>query len=218
MASGFMTRNDFTAELSLNLGGRTSDPERLIRWLNFALLNLSSFVVLDDLRRTVALASISASAKTVAMPSVDVLGIIDIEIDEAKLSKMRRQFSYKDVSEARPTHFLRRQNEIVLWPATDKIYTNGILDYIESPPLFTTGTQKTTIIPIWDVALVMLATHHGFLSLGQQDEADRWLGRFLGYVGSRMKEEDVGADIPKGGLNVAYSYDDIVGTPDHYGS
>ena len=43
------------------------------------------------------------------------------------------------------------------------------------------------------------------------------MGRFLGYVGSRMKEEDVGADIPKGGLNVAWDQDDIIGTPDHYG-
>lgn len=216
MAQGFMTRDDFTAELSLNLGGRTVSPERLIRWMNFSLLNLSSFVVLDDLRRTTAL-TLAIDSKTINMPSVDVLGIIDIEVNEVKLSKMRRQFVYKDVTKATPSHYLRRQAEIVVWPESDKAYT-GILDYIETPPLFTTGTQKTTLIPIWDVALMMLATHHGYLSLGEQEQADNWLGRFLGYVGSRMKEEDVGTDIPKGGLNVAHSFEDIIGTPPQYGS
>ena len=215
MAEGFMTLDDFTAELSLNLGGVAPAPDRLIRWMNFALLNLSSFVVLDDLRRTTAL-TLAIDSKSITMPSVDVLGIINIDVNQVKLSKMRRQFSYDGVTKAAPTHYLRRQAEIVVWPESDKAYT-GILDYIETPPLFTTGSQKTTILPIWDVALLMLGTHHALLSLGQQDDADRWLGRFLGYVGSRMKEEDVGADIPKGGLNVAWDQDDIIGTPDHYG-
>ena len=215
MAQGFMTLDDFTAELSLNLGGKTPAPDRLIRWMNFALLNLSSFVILDDLRETAAL-TLTIGVKTVTMPSVDVLGIIDVEINEIKVAKMRRQFSYSGVTDARPTHYLRRKNQLVFWPEPDVAYT-GILDYIETPTLFTTGTQKTIFLPIWDVALVMLATHHGQLSLGNQDEADRWLGRFLGYVGSRKKEEDVGADTPKGGINVAHSFDDIVGTPDHLG-
>ena len=129
---------------------------------------------------------------------------------------MRRQFSELNVTAIQPSHYLRRNTEFVVWPEPDKDYT-GYMDFVKNPIKLSSPDQKTTFTPNWDVALIMLATHHAHLSLGNQEQAAAWLGRFLGYVSSRIKEEDVSADVPRGGLNVAHSFDDIVGTPPQYG-
>jgi hypothetical protein len=216
---GFMTREEMAVEVSMNLGGKTPAPDRLVLWLNFALYNLASFVRLDDLRETVDIIITQGETNYDIPAGIDMLGIVAIEINGRKMLKMKRQFSESPggvaLSQAEPTHYLRRNTEFVIWPEPDADYT-GYIDYIKTPDRLTSGTQKTTFSPNWDAALVMLATHHGHLSLGNQDEADRWLGRFLGYAGSRIKEEDIDADMPKGGLNVAWDVDDIHEAPDHY--
>ena len=216
---GFMTLEEMSAEVSLNMGGKTVAPKRLTLWMNFALYNLASFVMLDDLRERVDIL-ITEGETNVDMPSgIDMLGIVAIEINGRKLLKMKRQFSEKPDGTAlvasQPTHYLRRNTVITIWPEPDADYT-GYIDYIKNPDKFTSSTQKTTFTPNWDAALIMLATHHAHLSLGHSEEATAWLGRFLGYAGSRIKEEDVSADMPKGGLNVAWSVEDIEETPPNY--
>ncbi len=216
---GFMTLEEMSSEVSLNMGGVTVAPARLTLWMNFALYNLASFVMLDDLREKVDIL-ITEGETNLDMPAgIDILGIVAIDINGRKMLKMKRQFS--EVSNgvandpAEPTHYLRRNQVITIWPEPDADYV-GYIDYIKTPDRFTTATQKSTFSPNWDVALVMLGTHHAHLSLGHTEEASSWLGRFLGYAGSRIKEEDIDADMPKGGLNVAHSVEDIQGTPGQY--
>ena len=210
---GFMTLEEMSAEVSLNMAGRTIAPGRLTLWMNFALYNLASYVVLDDLRETVDVV-ITEGETNYNMPAgIDMLGILDFEINGRKMAKMKRQYSEENVSAAPPTHFLRRKEQYVIWPEPDDDYV-GTIEYIKCPDRFTVSTQTTTFSPNWDVALIMLATHHAHLSLGNLEDATSWLGRFLGYAGSRIKEEDISADIQKGGLNVAWSREDIVSTPD----
>ena len=66
----------------------------------------------------------------------------------------------------------------------------------------------------WDAGIVMLGTHHALLSLNRLEEASGWLGRFLGYASSRLTANDIAADMPKGGVNVAWDRSEISSTPD----
>ena len=216
---GFMTLEEMSSEVSLNMGAKSVDPNRLTLWMNFALLNLASFVHLDDLRERVDILT-AVGETNVDIPSgIDILGIVAVEIYGIKMLKMKRQFSESSggvaISQATPTHYLRRNTYLVVWPEPDAIYT-GYIDYIKVPDRFTSSGQKSTFSPNWDVALVMLATHHGHLSLGNEEQASSWLGRFLGYAGSRVKEEDVSADVPKGGVNIAWTPEEIGEHPPTY--
>lgn len=214
---GYMTLDEMTNEVSLNLGGKAPARDRLKLWVNFGLLNLVSYIKFDEMRK-VADFPIVDGTTSYAMPT-DLLGIVTIEVGSIadgtrkKLTKMRRRYT-EPSTPGQPSAYLRRETNIIVWPEPDADY-DGEIEYVKVPARLTAGASTSPVNASWDVGIVMLATHHGFLSLDEQDKADRWLGRFLGYASSRLKEEDISADIPKGGLNVAWDWEDVIDTPPH---
>lgn len=215
---GYLTLENFMEDISMNLGGKTPGPTRLKRWFNYAYLNLASYQRFDELETTGSLTIVQGTT-SYAKPT-DFLGLIKIEIKDATtdpatryvtLQKMKREF-HELTDQAQPTHYKLRETNIIVWPEPDQTYT-GYISYVFTPVRLAAASDVTIFAASWDVALVMLGTHHALLSLNRQEEADRWLGRFLGYVASRVKEIDVSADMPKGGLNVAWTREDISDLP-----
>lgn len=205
---GFMTFEQMKSEVSMNLAGRTAVPERLSLWVNWALLNMGTFVEFDEMRETVTLTTVVGTTEY-ALPS-DLVGILTVELGNRKLKWIRRvpNTGEDDVREDTPTHWTRRENNIILWPTPTEAET-GIIEYTKEPAVLEDPTDVSPFKSFWDVGLVMLATHHAFLSIGEQDLADRWLGRFLGYAGSRKAQLNVQRDTPRGGVNIAWTEDDI---------
>jgi len=221
---GYMTFEEMTQEVVLNLGGKVTDPVRLLAWVNWAVQNIASHVTLDELITTAAF-TISEDATSFTAPT-DMLGVIHLTCWDATLSlttgervyqtlkKMKREF-YPRVEQKQPTHYKRRGLNIITWPEADTEYT-GEIEYVKVPAQATALTGTSEFAAFWDVGLVMLATHYGWTALRQHDEADRWLGRFLGYKSSRILEQDVSADMPQGGINVAWTPEDVTDTPPHF--
>jgi len=218
---GYMRLDEFEEELSLNLGGNAPAPRRLRRWINFGYINLCTYILFDELKVIVDF-PIEEGVDTYEKPS-DLLGVVTVEVNARKLTKMRRKYSTTDVTGA-PQSYMRRENDFVIWPVPDQDYDDGTLEYVKTPALLVPmvdpddpdepQTDLSVLDASWDAAIVMLGTHHGLLSTGKPDEADKWLGRFLGYASSRLKEVDISADVPKMGVNVAWTRDDLVLDPD----
>jgi hypothetical protein len=207
---GYMTLEEMTVELSLNLGGKAPAPDRLKLWVNFGLLNLASYILFDEFRVSTSIAILDG-VTSYSYPE-DMLGVVTLEIDGKRLLKARRLPSYEDLDPSQPTFYLKRGDSLVLWPEPDTAYTLD-LEYIKTPARLVAPGDKSPLPANWDNGIIMLATHHGFLSLGDNDVADRWLGRFLGYASSRKKEEDISADVPHGGLEVAWEWADVNADP-----
>lgn len=215
---GYLTLEEMTSEVSMNLGGVTVDPTRLKRWVNFGYINLGTYVKFEELEKTHPF-NVFQGVTSYPRPA-DFLGVIKIEIRDATtdpdtkyitLQKMKREF-HELSDQAQPSHYKLRGTKIIVWPEPDQTY-EGYLSYYSTPTRLSASTDLSVFVASWDAAIVMLATHHGLLSLGRQDEADRWLGRFLGYAGSRIDEIDVSADMPQGGINVAWEREDISDLP-----
>ena len=205
---GVMTFEQFRSELSLNLAGKNPAPERLGRWVNWAILNLGTYVEFDEMRETAALTTV-VGTRSYNVAS-DLVGILTVELGNRKLKNARRVPSTGEdaVREGKPSHWTRREDTIILWPTPDEVET-GIIEYTKEPAVLSSATSVSPFRAHWDVAIVMLSTHHGLLSLGEQDAADRWLGRFLGYVGSRKTQLNIQRDNVRGGVNIAWEADDI---------
>jgi hypothetical protein len=212
-----MTVEEMTQEVSANIGGTVTDPTRLLRWVNWGVQNLSSYVLLDELLKTDAIAIAADATKITTIPS-DLLGIVSIhcwdntatDIVYKRLRKMKREF-FPKTQNGQPTHYKRRGAEIITWPEADVAYT-GTIEYVKIPAEVIL-TDTTELAPYWDVGIVMLATHYGFASVRRHEEASIWLKYFLGYSVSRKTDIDVSADMPQGGTEIAWDWDDISDDP-----
>lgn len=205
---GILTFEQFRSEVSMNTGGRNVAPERLGFFVNWAILNLGTYVEFDELRETIAITTVVDLA-SYALPT-DLLGILTVELANRKLKWSRRVPSTgeEEVRTGKPRFWTRREDTIVLWPTPDE-EEEGLIEYTKEPATLSSPSEVSPFRATWDVGIVMLATHHAFLSFGEQDLADRWLGRFLGYAGSRKTQLNVQRDTPRGGVNIAWEEDDI---------
>ena len=219
---GLWTLDDLRTEVSLTITkvtGKVPDPARLDTWINFGYLNLASYVEFDELIVQEPF-NVHEGVTVYPVPS-DLLGVRIIETHDQttdpyssyiKLQKMKRPFSPSSV-QAQPTHYKRGEDEFQVWREPDQSYY-GYIEYVKVPTKLVAATDVTVVPAIWDVGLMMLGVHHGLLGLGSMEHANDWLGKFLGYKASRITEMDVSADVPQGGLNVAWDRDDISSNPE----
>ena len=214
---GLMTFAEMKNEVSLNLGG-ISDSTRLGLWVNWGYLNLGSYKTFEEL--TVVATMDMVDEKVNYTDPTDLLGILTIRIwDETTtpysryvtLQKSKRKFVPQS-EDAQPTHYKREDGEVIVWPQPDQAY-GGEIEYVKVPAVLT-GVGTSIFNNTWDQAIVLLATHNGLVALDKQEQADRWLGRALGYISSRLTFKDVEADAPKGGVNIAWERSDISADPD----
>ena len=220
---GYMTLEEMREEVSLNLGGKAPAPVRLTRWINWGYINLATYsrMRFPELETSEPF-NVFDGVNTYPVPtSPPFLGLIKIELRDTStdpdtshttLQYMKREF-HELADEAQPTHYKRRGTNFVIWPTPDQLY-EGYIVYMFTPTVLSDPTDVTIFDASWDVGIVMLGTHHALLSLGQGEEANAWLGRFLGYASSRLKANDIEADAPKGGVNVAWTRDEIQDVPE----
>ena len=209
---GLLTFTQLQQEISGNLAGKNLDPTRLKRFVNYAIQDLASREQFDELFLTEPF-NVFDGVTSYPVPS-DLLGIHAIVLDGTPLKKMERQWSEKDIEPAQPTYYKRREDQIIVWREPDVDYT-GYIEYYKVPALLTTGASVTLFPAYWDQAIVFLGTHHGWLSLGEDEKATLWENKFSRYVSRRLKDEDISADIQKEGLNVAWRFSDLVDNPPH---
>ena len=213
-----MTFVQMKNEVSLNIGGKVTDSTRLGLWVNWGYINLATYKDFEELDVVDDLDMVDE--QTDYTEPTDLLGIITIEIwDETttpysryrKLQRSKRKF-IPQAEDSQPTHYKHDDGEIIVWPQPDQAY-GGEIEYKKVPAVLATAAALSIFNASWDQAIVLLATHNGLVALGRQEEADRWLGRALGYISSRKTNLDVGADQPKGGLNIAWTRDEISEDP-----
>lgn len=217
---GFMTLEEMTQEVSLNMQGLTSDATRLTRWVNFGMINLATFKnvakslvelrVVEDFPLT---AGTTEYAKPEDLLAVKTITIPDLDV---RLTKSDRDpINFESEEEGEPKAWTRRGSNINIFPIPDEDY-DAVIEYVRIPERLSERADVTEFDAGWDLAIIYLATHHGYLGMNKQDEADRWLGRALGYISSRISPDDIEADTPRGGVNVAWEWDDIRSNPPQY--
>lgn len=210
-----LTLEEMTQEVVLNMQGKNVDPVRAKRWIHFGNVNLATHKELEELR-VVEVLEIIAGQTEYPKPT-DLLGIKTVEVEGKKLVKTGRLLGNpNDAVEGEPKVWFRRGNLIHIWPIPTEA-ASGYIEYIRLPVRMTERDDVTEFHAGWDLAVIYLATHHGYLAINEQDVADRWLGRALGYIGSRLTEKDIEADTPRGGgVNIAWTLEDIQENPPHY--
>jgi hypothetical protein len=218
---GYMTLEEMTQEVSLNMQGLTTDAPRLTRWINFGMINLATFKnVAKSLVELRVVESFPLVAGTTAYTKpTNLLAVKTITIPslDRRLTKSDRDpINFEGEEEGEPRAWTRRGNDINIFPIPDDDYDDALIEYVRMPTRLSDRDDTTEFDAGWDLAIVYLATHHGYLGLNRQDEADRWLGRALGYISSRVSVDDIEADTPRAGVNVAWEYDDLLMNPPHY--
>src|SRR3990167_10496856 len=108
---GCMTLEQIMVEVSMNLGGRAPGPERLKTWVNYAVLDLATENLFDELRTTETF-SVLDGVTEYGEPE-GLLGIVDIKVYDRSLRKMRRLYVAAETP-SQPLYYLRKDNSIVI--------------------------------------------------------------------------------------------------------
>lgn len=225
---GYMTFGQMGDEVSQNLGGETLDQHRLNLWLNWAIQDLASYVKVVEQKKSIPFEIVEGTS-SYSIPEIisggdpevdaeDVLGIITVSIPGFKLRKMHREFERAedeiDLPAGAPKYWMRRGSSIIIWPNPDNDYT-GSIEYAFIPLALADPAAKTILPASFDMAIVRMATHYGFLALGKDNQAEQWLSRAITYINSRLTDVDFSKDAPKDGLNVAWDHRDLSRNPRH---
>jgi len=210
---GLLTFAQFQDEISENLAAKKPSPVRLKRFVNYAVQDLASRKQFDELFLTVPF-NVFPNVTSYPIPA-DLLGIHAIVVDGTPLRLMERQWSEKDIEAEQPRYYKRREQQIIVFPKPDVVYSGGYIEYYKVPDQLVVVGDKSPFPSYWDQALVFLGTSHGWSALGEDDKATFWENKFSRFADRRMTDEDISADIQKEGLNVAWSYDDLVDNPPH---
>lgn len=212
---GFMTLEDFKAEISLDFSGRNPDPARLERWINFALYDLASREKFEELRVSASFPIVDGTT-SYAIPT-GFLGVISIKSKGRLLRKTKRLpigDGTGNVRTGQPIYWHREGNNIIIWPEPDQNY-DAIIEYIKEPTKLSASTDLSPFPAFYDVALVYLACFHGFMALGEKDEAFARLNTATEYLERRIDDGNIEADVAKEGLQVARSWEDLTEDPPH---
>lgn len=218
---GYMTFAQITNSVSRGLGASINDPIEIPQYINWGLQDLCSYLKLDELKVRASF-PIAAGDFSYVAPT-DLIGVVTIEIGGTKLKIMHRELargedpggsnSSVDFTPRKPEFYMRRGADIIVWPTPDDAYV-GYIEYVKSPALWTTGVSA--LQPHFDVAIVRLALHHGYLIKGDADKADMYLNSAIRYINSRLEDKDFSKDNPKEGLQVAWDHSDLgIRNPPH---
>lgn len=212
---GYMTFEDFKAEVSLNLGDVMPAPPRLALWVNFAyyqiLLNEKN--KFEELTKKSTFTTV-IDTQTITYPT-DAIGIRTIELHGIKLRKMDREYTSEELEEGgQPTHYMRRNSGIILWPIPDDEY-DGTIEYVYIPTRMSASTDLSILPAPWDLVIVQMATYRALTALGKHSEAVAWRADMSQTVESILSERKVSQSAIREGLQVAWSFDDLVDNPPH---
>lgn len=207
-----MTRADFEAELSAELGGRTDvTPERILLWINWAYLDLCSSLKLEELNSSYSFATVGGQhmyAVPTAVRSTTGMAVSDsvsYPLDEGRpltkvdLPRYRRSPLLSD----EPTQYFKHNNVFVLYPTPDAARTIAV-DFRIRPERLVDATDSPILHEEWHEAILLAARAKAFRALLEFDKAGLAHNDFVDFVRRRedpKAEEDegrvVGSSIPR---------------------
>lgn len=217
---GDLTRQQMRDEVRLALGQRSSDElggEQIDTWINWAYQHVSRPTIHRHREmKAVATTTLAQGDDDYGMSSdfgiSDFLAVIDVadttdairyhpmtvhekdEIDSTIEGRARFYTLYYDTGTDETVLLLDRE------PGSQDAGNTLQLRYWRQPPVFSSTTSKTVLLPDWDEVIVQGAIWRGWRALGEVERAEvakAEFGQLVNEVSERMRldAEDEGARI-----------------------
>lgn len=187
---GLRTLAQFRDSLEFNLGNRGLGKDQLNLWINDGLLDITSSVDFRALEDKIELTFNGSSSAPIPDNVVNVRFVQDISSHRLltplpEVEMLRRPLGV-------PSHWSRFGNTIRVNSVIFDSENPQLHAYVRIEHPLLEGDTDTTVLPqMWDIAVAYLATHHGFLSLGEGELSVVWLSRAINYIQTRMTDEDL---------------------------
>lgn len=209
---GRLTVSEFQEELHALFGQRGISSERMLRWLNFAILELSGRFEFEELKVLYEFTTATGFGDY-KMPR-DFLGFVYVADRENKrrLRKIDQQdIALEDISTdsySMPERWAHRNKLLWLYPIPDGEYDMEVLFTVEPKPL----TEPTDVTPFpakWDSRVLSFAQSQGHLALGETEASNSAMQRALGAMENTTTDQEDLAKTPMPGLQVAWTHEDL---------
>lgn len=202
---GYMALSDFRTEVQSALGNRDFSDARLDRWINFGYLDLVGAIDFEELISTTPLnTQIGLTSYTIPVDDVRLIQLIQDNTNQNLLQFINKAEFYRLdlVTQGTPIKWTRVGDLISLNPTPSAIVQLTIVYARDADRLINVG--DVTVLPdTWDAAVVLLATYHGLLAIGQEQRATQWFARAVNYIQSRVTQEEAFVRTP--GLGLTYA-------------
>jgi hypothetical protein len=201
---GYMTLADFREELSETTGNRGFDNGRLDRWINFAYMDVTGAIDLEELEEPAAAVTVAATP-TVAKPdnSRKVLTVVDDTTGRLLQSIDKTEYFRLDrTTTGEPLKWAVLGDNIYLHPTPNAAFDLLIIQKID-PARLELVSDTTILADTWDAAVFMLSVHYAYMSVGEDQRAALWMNRAISYLQSRATAEEIFIREPGLGLSMA---------------
>ncbi len=186
-------------ELRVNLGNldidELSDTDALLL-LNRSFWETQNKFKFKEIQAQNTLATVASTA-TIALPAdyvnVEIIGVLNA--DTKKYEKLTRMslLEYENWKQtdtnlyARPTHYMMRGNNIVLYPTPDKVYSIDMYNKARLQDLSAIG--NLTIPQEWHEIILMGATYRGYIRNGDFERSRSCKSEYLSLIESTVPVE-----------------------------
>lgn len=188
---GVLTLADFRTDVGTALGSQGRPTFQLDRWVNQGYLDVVGAVDFDVFDQYQTVPTV-ADTPDIALPvGTVIVKTVKDETSDVNLGwiPQAEYFRRKVTPTGPPTAFTRLKDLIKLNPVPDAIYSLLVITK-KDPDSLVQDNDVTAIPSTWDTAVFLLAVHHAWLTLNQEQRAAVWLGRAVTYMQSRITEKD----------------------------
>jgi hypothetical protein len=208
-----MKLEDFRASLNVTFGERNVDQPILDQWINYGYYDVCSAVDFDilDIEHAFSTVGATRSYDTPTEPYMIIKHVRD-ETSDFSLSFIPKEdfFRLAKADTGEPKRWTLHLDDIYLYPVPDSAYSMYAI--VKNVPERLENDEDDSVLqPVWDVAIDMLATQYGYMSLGEENRALVWFNRAIMYIQTRMTDGGMYRDIP--GLLSSFNAGERYGTP-----
>lgn len=187
---GTMSLFDFRGDVQAALGERGFSDARLNRWINFGYLDLTGAVQFEELNKFSILATVIGQREYATPARVRLLQSVARDGGDLLDFVDRTEFFRLVLANGTAVRWTRIGTQILLHPTPDSVENLTQL-FTEFPALLAADADVTVIPTTWDAAVFLLAVHHGFLAIGEDDRALAWLSRAVQYIRARVTDDEL---------------------------
>jgi hypothetical protein len=188
---GYMTLDDFRLDVNSALGGQGRGTIELDRWVNLGYFDVTGAIDFDILDSYTEL-NTATGINEVSVPADTQL--IKVVKDQTNLNNLgylplSEYYRRANATTGLPRWFARQKDKLKLHPVPSGVYVLQIVT--KQPPIAMAIENDVTVLPpTWDAAVFLLAMHHAWLALNNEQRAAVWLGRAVTYIQSRITDSD----------------------------
>lgn len=195
---GLLKLLDFRDELDVTFGERNVDPIHYNRWINYAYFDLCTSVDFDVLDDELDITTV-ALTRSYDDPAGDYIIIKHVrdETNDYALTWLPKEdfFRLTAADNGEPKRWTLHKEKLWFYPNPDGAYSLLAI-FKELPDALAEDGDPTVLHAGWDAAVSMLASHYGYMAMGEEARGIAWFNRAIAYIQSRMTDEGLQKNVP----------------------